>query len=142
MDDYYSSVVMTDFKGAHINFNESENLISLKIKPFENSQTGEIMANMSKYLDFYAQSEIKNYTGEIKKKGKKHELVVCNKTILKKIGKPMKAFHNTLCVNDLSKFNMLNSDELHDDKLDIHTILNLIVTKCDTSKKSDCVTDK
>ena len=57
----------------------------------------------------------------------------------KNVGKSMNSFKNSFCIDKLSQYEMVNTDELHDDKNDVHSQLNLIIGKCDSSKRNDCV---
>ena len=79
LDDYQFTVALTDFSGGNINFNESENLIALKFKPYDESKGEEIFKNLTKFAEFSVVPEVKNLTSGTVKRGKPLQLAECNK---------------------------------------------------------------
>jgi hypothetical protein len=59
LDGYSTTVVLTDFGGDALRFNESQNLFAIKLKPYDHDDTS-VHDDVHKYLNFTVNIETKN----------------------------------------------------------------------------------
>lgn len=134
LDDFQETSVITDFSDGPIFFDETEQVISLRIRSETLGDSSKIMSEIERYVSFYVQeATINNTESETKKMGPISQMVPCSKKQLEKVGKSLKSLHNSYCVNNLGNYSLLNTEEVHDESLELHRNLNLIIGSCNST---------